>query len=71
MLLMGEEATYLISDCSVTVLEPHYTFTVLHPDPRDLLEFTIIPRNNVEGARNRTPSEHSEAYFYGMIVIRQ
>ena len=54
----------LISDCNVTTTQ--YTFNdVSHPDPRNLFRFTITPRSNIAGAKNGTPSEPMEAYFYG------
>ena len=59
---------YLItSDCGV--VEPRYTFTVSEPDPTDLFEIIIIPRSNVVGATNGTPSERLEVYFYGKYII--
>ena len=45
---------HLSSICSI--LSPSYTFTVENPDPKDEFEFTITPRNNMEGARNGTSS---------------
>ena len=54
---------HFISDCSVT--NARYLLNVSHPDPRDIFEFTIMPRNNIPGAKNGTPSGPLEAYFYG------
>ena len=54
---------HLISTCDVTTT--WYTFSVSHPDPRDLFQFTVTPRSNIAGAKNGTPSEPMEAYFYG------
>ena len=45
---------HLVSNCSV--FNPHYNFTVENPDPRDLFQFQVTPRSNVEGARNGTPN---------------
>ena len=46
------DRNHLISNCSV--FDSRYTFKVENPDPRDLFQFTITPRSNVEEARNGT-----------------
>ena len=51
---------HLISNCSV--FNPHYNFTMEIPDPRDLFQFRVTPRSNVEGARNGTPNEINITY---------
>ena len=48
-------SNHLISDCNV--FEPHYIFVLDHPDSRDQFHFIVVPRSNVEGARNGTPNE--------------
>ena len=45
---------HLVSDYSV--LETRYNFTMTSQDPRDLLQFSVTPRSNVEGARNGMPT---------------
>ena len=40
-----------------TVLQPKFTLMRSNPDPRELYQFIITPRNNVKGAINGTPSE--------------
>ena len=54
---------HLLGDCNIT--NTQYIFSISHPDPRDMFEFTIIPRSNIVGAENGTRSEPMEAYFYG------
>ena len=54
---------HLISDCSIK--KTQYLLNVSLPDPRDIFEFIITPRSNIAGAKNGTPSEPMEAYFYG------
>ena len=44
----------VISDCSVT--EPSYASDDIAPHGY-IYEYTVTPRNNVEGARNGTPSQ--------------
>ena len=57
-----QEKEYLITNCSV--FESRYYFTVDNPDPRDLFQFTITPRSNVEGARNGTPSQINTTFSF-------
>ena len=44
---------HLVSNCSV--FETHYNFGI-NQDPRALLQFSVTPKSNVEGARNGTPT---------------
>ena len=59
----GGGSDYLISDCNV--IKSNYTFTVENSvsDPRDLFQFIITPRSNMEGARNGTPSQVVAGFF--------
>ena len=43
---------HLLSDCSLT--EPTYPYDYNH-QRADLLEYVVVPRSNVENARNGTP----------------
>ena len=57
--------TYLIlSDCNV--LTTYFVYNNTNPNPIDYFQFTIIPRSNVPGARNGTPSQPIVASFLGM-----
>ena len=51
-----------ISNCSVYY--PYYNLTMENPDPRDLFQFQVTPRNNVEGARNGTPNEINVTFLF-------
>ena len=44
----------IVSDCNVT--EPSYTTEDIAPNGY-VYEYSVIPRSNVEGARNGTPSQ--------------
>ena len=52
-----------IIETNCTVLQPKFTFMKSNPDPRELFQFIIIPRNNVKGALNGTPSEPVIGHF--------
>ena len=54
------EGVHLISNCSV--FEPLYKFVIENPDPEDLFQFVVTPRNNMKGARNGTPSAINVSY---------
>ena len=54
------ERDHLISNCSV--FEPYYNYAV--DNPGDLLQFIVIPRSNIEGARNGTLKEINATYMY-------
>lgn len=57
--------TYLIlSDCNV--LTTYFIYNITNPNPSNYFQFTIIPRSNVPGARNGTPSQPIVASFLGM-----
>ena len=61
----GEATRYrghLVSDC--TVFEKTYTFEPDNPDPTKLFHFVVIPRNNVEGAKNGTASSIDMHFSY-------
>ena len=45
IIIDGEaEADHLINNCSV--FKPFYEFTIENPDPKDLFQFVVTPRNN-------------------------
>ena len=63
----GQEETarlnaHLISDC--TVLEESFTLKVDNPDPNTLFRFVVIPRSNVQGAKNGTATSILERISY-------
>ena len=55
------EGDHLISNCSV--FETHYHFTVEHPYSRDIFQFTVTPRSNVEGARTGISKQINAMYL--------
>ena len=55
------EEDHLISNCSL--FETHYNFTVENPDSRQLFQFIVTPRSNVEGARNGTSKQINAMYL--------
>ena len=55
------EGKSLVSNCSV--FETHYKFTAENPDSRDLFQFTVTPRSNVEGARNGISKQINTMYL--------
>ena len=59
---LTEHENHLVSNCSV--FGPHYLFTVDQADPRDLFQFTVTPRNNVEGAKNGTSSVINGSFLF-------
>ena len=64
-----EGAAYLIlSDCNV--LSTSFVYNSTNPNPRDYFQFTIIPRRNVPGARNGTPSQPIVVAFLGMVHLK-
>ena len=50
-----------ISKCNL--FETHYNFTLENPVPRDLFQFIVTPRSNVEGARNGTSKQINAMYL--------
>ena len=54
----------IFSDCNV--LTTYFIYSNTNPNPSDYFQFTIIPRSNVPGARNGTPSQPIVASFLGM-----
>ena len=54
------ERDHLISNC--TVFQTYYTFAVDDPDPKDIFQFIVTPRSNIEGARNGTTKEINATY---------
>ena len=57
-----QEKEHIMTNCSV--FESCYYFTVDNPDHRDIFQFTITPRSNVEGARNGTPSQINATFSF-------
>ena len=55
----------ILSVCNV--LSTYFVYNSTNPNPRDYFQFTIIPRSNVPGARNGTPSQPIVASFLGMV----
>ena len=53
---------HVVSNCSEYY--PHYNFTMKNPDPRDLFQFRVTPRSNVEGASNGTPNEINATFSF-------
>ena len=61
-----EESLSLISgDCNVSTTGFVYNSTT--PDPLDRYKFIIIPRSNIFGAKNGTPSEPVIGAFLGIL----
>ena len=56
----GED--HLVSNCSV--FNPYYNYTVEKPDPRDLFQFQVTPRSNVQGAGNGTTNEVNVTFLF-------
>ena len=60
---------HVVSNCSVYY--PRYNFMMENPDPRDLFQFQITPRSNVEGASNGTPNEINVTFsFESKLLLR-
>ena len=60
-IINGEtERVHLISNYSV--FQTYYTFAVDDPDPKDIFQFIVTPRSNIEGARNGTTKEVNATY---------
>ena len=57
-----DEGDHFVSNCSV--FNPHYNFTVENPDPRDLFQFQVTPRSNMEGAMDGTPNEINVTFSF-------
>ena len=53
---------HLVTNCSV--FEPCYNFTVEQPNARDLFQFIVTPRSNVEGAKNGTTNEINGTFLF-------
>ena len=51
----GNETFMISSSCDV--LDERFTFRDKNPDPTNLFLFVVIPKSNVEGARNGTASQ--------------
>ena len=49
------ESEHLITNCSI--YQPSYNFSFERPDPRDVFQFIVTPRSNVEGATNGSPNQ--------------
>ena len=56
------ERDHLISNCSV--FHTYYTFTVDDSDQKDIFQFIVTPRNNIEGARNGTSSKINATFIH-------
>ena len=65
--ITGGGSDHLISDCDL--MKSSYTFIVGNPDPRDLFQFIVTPRSNIEGTRNGTPSQVVAGFFIEGIKI--
>ena len=61
------ERDHLISNCSV--FETYYNFEVDNPDTKDLFQFIITARSNVEGARNGTAREVNATYLLIEVLV--
>lgn len=57
----------ILSDCNV--LTTHFVYNSSHPNPRDRFQFIVIPRSNMAGARNGTPSQPIVASFLGIVTM--
>ena len=58
----------MLSDCNV--LSTYFVYNSTNPNPGDYFQFTIIPRSNVPGARNGTPSQPIVVAFLGMVYLK-
>ena len=52
---------HLNSSC---IFELQYNLTVESPDPRDIFQFTVTPRSNVQGAIDGTPSHINGSFSF-------
>lgn len=57
----------LVTNCSV--FEPHYNFTIEQPNARDLFQFIVTPRSNMEGAKNGTASEINGTFLFQSTLL--
>ena len=53
---------HILRNCSV--LEPHYNFSLVNPDPSELFTFIITPRSNMDGARNGIAATINASFSY-------
>ena len=60
------EPNHILSDCNV--FNTYFIYNSTCSNPRDHFQFIIIPRSNVPGARNGTPSQPITASFLGMVT---
>ena len=53
---------HILRNCNV--LEPHYNFSLVNPDPSELFTFIITPRSNMDGARNGIAATINASFSY-------
>ena len=56
---------HVLSDCDVVT--PNFSYNSLAPDPTERFLFVIIPRTNVEGAKNGTSSQSEITSYLGKL----
>ena len=66
MIHAGGRDEHVLSECNILMNEFRYNSPT--PDPMDHFQFIVIPRSNVQGATNGTPSQPVMASFLGKIV---
>ena len=64
-----EEASLINGDCNVSTTG--FVYNSMTPDPLDHYKFIIIPRSNVLGVKNGTPSEPVIGAFLGNMYIKR